>query len=967
MRKLKSISGLILVAALCAAMCASKPDKPEKEKDKYVRLMSAQSVSTMVKDGRDFRMAEGPARFLHNDTWLICDTALWDVDKQVIYAMGNVSIEQDETELRSDKLTYYIETDIAEFRGSLVELIDKDNNILRTRHLDYNTKDSVATFHFGAAMRDKDGQIIESRDGSYESKVKLFTFENEVDMFSDSVFVKTSKLLYESDQSLATFPNYVDAWNEDRMMSGNRGSYNNSSEIFFMTGNVHCMDTNNEMWCDSLYFYKKLKSLQLMGNAQISDSSRASTGLSGRMYYRDSLSFAKMWDDPLLITLTEEEDKEGKVQKDSLFMRADTLYTWKLMRFQLDSAEVENAKTRIQDLSSDPIANIRAKAAEEAERRRREEEGFEDQGGASAAPEKQKEQKGGAKKPEMKEDKKPQDKKAAEKKVEDKKPEMKADAQKPEARKPDLAAGPAALGGRRELPSKPDSLGVADSLMRPKALKDSLALSDSRTITDSLALPDSLALADSLAITDSLANLGPKYTAEDSVEFNHIRAVGKVKMWRKDMQVVCDSLMYTDLDSLARLYKSPVVWNGKDHQYSADSIFVATRDGSLDRANLLSNAFIFIEEEKDKFYNQIKATEMTAFFDEKGQLKRFDALGGANAIFFMREKEDVSLANRSEATMFTANFVDGELSSISYYENPKSSAYPVAQMRADDKTLKGASWIPASRPSGRKELSSRMERRSEKAGYSKHPRARYLQTGIYFPGYMDNIYRQIAIADSLEQVNKLRQKEREEAERLQRLDSLAGPDSLRRDSLQLDSLGRDSLKLDSLGLDGLKLDSLGRDSLNLDKLSLDALKSGSMKRDSLGRDSLGRELAAKAESDSLALAVPDSLAVGLDTLAAAKSAKELEREAKEAARQARKAELQAKREAKQAALEAKWAEQDARDALKEAEKLAKKKAREKKKIEKQIKRLEKEKEREDALIEKLRRKFSKKVAKKFAV
>lgn len=915
MRKLKSISGLILVAALCAAMCASKPDKPEKEKDKYVRLMSAQSVSTMVKDGRDFRMAEGPARFLHNDTWLICDTALWDVDKQVIYAMGNVSIEQDETELRSDKLTYYIETDIAEFRGSLVELIDKDNNILRTRHLDYNTKDSVATFHFGAAMRDKDGQIIESRDGSYESKVKLFTFENEVDMFSDSVFVKTSKLLYESDQSLATFPNYVDAWNEDRMMSGNRGNYNNSSEIFFMTGNVHCMDTNNEMWCDSLYFYKKLKSLQLMGNAQISDSSRASTGLSGRMYYRDSLSFAKMWDDPLLITLTEEEDKEGKVQKDSLFMRADTLYTWKLMRFQLDSAEVENAKTRIQDLSSDPIANIRAKAAEEAERRRREEEGFEDQGGASAAPKEQKEQKeqkGGAKKPEMKEEK------------------------------------------------KPDSLGVADSLMRPKALKDSLALSDS------LALPDSLALA------DSLANLGPKYTAEDSVEFNHIRAVGKVKMWRKDMQVVCDSLMYTDLDSLARLYKSPVVWNGKDHQYSADSIFVATRDGSLDRANLLSNAFIFIEEEKDKFYNQIKATEMTAFFDEKGQLKRFDALGGANAIFFMREKEDVSLANRSEATMFTANFVDGELSSISYYENPKSSAYPVAQMRADDKTLKGASWIPASRPSGRKELSSRIERRSEKAGYSKHPRARYLQTGIYFPGYMDNIYRQIAIADSLEQVNKLRQKEREEAERLQRLDSLAGPDSLKLDSLkldslQLDSLGRDSLKLDSLGLDGLKLDSLGRDSLNLDKMSLDALKSGSMKRDSLGRDSLGRELAAKAESDSLALAVPDSLAVGLDTLAAAKSAKELEREAKEAARQARKAELQAKREAKQAALEAKWAEQDARDALKEAEKLAKKKAREKKKIEKQIKRLEKEKEREDALIEKLRRKFSKKVAKKFAV
>ena len=94
--------------------------------------------------------------------------------------------------MRSDKLNYYVDRDLAEFRGSVVILTDKDNNTLKTRFLDYNTKDSVAVFRNGASMRDKDGQIIESMSGSYDSKIKTFTFSEDVNMYTDSVFVKTT-------------------------------------------------------------------------------------------------------------------------------------------------------------------------------------------------------------------------------------------------------------------------------------------------------------------------------------------------------------------------------------------------------------------------------------------------------------------------------------------------------------------------------------------------------------------------------------------------------------------------------------------------------------------------------------------------------------------------------------------------------------------------------------------------------
>jgi lipopolysaccharide assembly outer membrane protein LptD (OstA) len=118
----------------------------DKEKDSLVYLLSSKSAQTIEIDGVSYRKVVGPARFLHNDTYLLCDTALWNVETKIIDAWGNVSILQDETVLTSDNLKYLIDEDLAQFRGSVVQLTDKDHNTLRTKHLDYNTSDSVAVF-----------------------------------------------------------------------------------------------------------------------------------------------------------------------------------------------------------------------------------------------------------------------------------------------------------------------------------------------------------------------------------------------------------------------------------------------------------------------------------------------------------------------------------------------------------------------------------------------------------------------------------------------------------------------------------------------------------------------------------------------------------------------------------------------------------------------------------------------------
>ena len=117
----------------------------------------------------------------------------------------------------------------------------------------------------------------------------------------------------------------------------------------------------------------------------------------------------------------------------------------------------------------------------------------------------------------------------------------------------------------------PDSLSVSDSLMSV----DSLHLSDSLHVSDSLMVSDSLAVADSLAAI-------PK----DTTKIGFLEAIGKVKIYKKNMQVVCDSLLYSDLDSLARLFKEPLVWQEVTRQYTADSITVVVRNNAMEKASL---------------------------------------------------------------------------------------------------------------------------------------------------------------------------------------------------------------------------------------------------------------------------------------------------------------------------------------------------------------------------------------------
>ena len=934
----KSLRNILIVAAVCVLPLTfyartapvPAPEPQSGDQDSLVRLISADSLQLLEVNGKSCRRVVGrPARFLHNNTYLLCDTAIWNVDDQLINAMGRVKIIQDRTELRSDKLNYYVDRDLAEFRGSVVILTDKDNNTLKTRFLDYNTKDSVAVFRNGASMRDKDGQIIESMSGSYDSKIKTFTFSEDVNMYTDSVFVKTTWLKYESDLSLATFGYNTHAWKDGDMLSSNAGTYDRSRENFFFNRDVHVMTDTQEGWCDSLYFNRTTMDVTMLGNAQVSDTTRSVHALAGRMDYVDSLSEVTLTRQPAVVA--EVDDENGR---DSVWVGAEQLRYWTVPKCDLDSMELVLSADRLKSIAVDPVSELRRQAAEAAAKAAEEAAANDPNNAANAAKrkaeyDKQTEAKGTGRtkveKPARISFSKPS---AADTvafaadtiAVED--PAVAADGSDVE----DVSiveAGEAAETEAADVVAVEEP-AVGESVVRAPAAAGVSALAseaedmpvraaeiggeaeDIPEFTELKMATDSLAVAtDSLTVAaDSLA--APK----DTTKIGFMSAMGKVKIYRSTMQVTCDSLRYCDLDSLARLYREPKIWNEENHQYISDSVYVVIRNNAMEKANLMSNAFIHVQEDSIH-YDQIRSAEMVAYFDKEGQLSRFDALGGALALFYIEENDALATVNKKDAKMLSAVFKDGTIQRIYYFQEVKSDAYPVVQMTKEDQTIKGFAWTPQDRPKSRYDITGLGFRNSQRKRYEAVPQPRFYQTDIYFPGYIADVHRQLQVRDSLKAV-RARQRE---------LERLQAEENAAREAA--DSLA----KADSLGLAG-----------------------SPAKNDSL------------AIADSLATVdVPaDSLANAADSLAAAQPD---EREMRRQQKLAEKAEAKRLRDE---AREARWAEQDAKDALRQARKDAKKAEALRRKKARALRAAEQEKSREAVLLQKYLLKMEKAKARKEA-
>ncbi|MCQ2171003.1 MAG: hypothetical protein MJY48_05530 [Bacteroidales bacterium] len=734
----KASIALLLCVSLCLLPSFAQKTQRKKDEKDLVRLIKATSIEMKTVYGVPHRISIN-ATFLHNGTYLKCDTADWDVDAKYIKAWGNVRVTQDKVVLSSDKMDYDVEISTAKFRSDVVQLKDDKNNILRTSTLDYCTKDSVAIFHDGGSMTMEDGQIIESEHGVYDTNRKLVTFASSVNMYVDTVYVKTEVLDYNTDEKVAYFNRDVDFFREGDMLSASTGWYNRETETFYFQKNVHCMSGRREAWCDSMYYFKLPNDIMMLGDAQIQDTLKHVTAVADYILYESEIKQLTMCDNAAVAMLTQQNGKE-----DTLYCGADTLI-YNVVKFgDIDESEKANAELRKTELMTDAVSAYRErvnKEAKDAEEKKKQEQSAQMPSRAASM-------------------------------------NQPASSPAPKAPTPKAAENTSSKAADSTAVQPADSTAVktadstavkaADSTAVQPADSTSFNVADSTFTADSTLIPATVISPDSLrrARADSLAA-----AVRDSAKVDFVHATGNVRVFRSDMQMRCDSMEYNGLDSIARFFIEPVIWNEGNRQYTSDSIFVLVRSERVDRANLRSNAMIITQEDSVCF-DQIKSTEVMAFFNDQSELSRFDALGTAKAVFYLEENGALATVNVVDSKILSGEFKEGAIDKIRYFDAPKNDAYPTVQLPEDLKRLKGFNWQPERRPASKKDITDLEVKPNEMEEYASHPKPSFYYTKKYFPGGIEKV------AADLQEARRRKAEERRLRDSLAVADTMALTDSL---------------------------------------------------------------------------------------------------------------------------------------------------------------------------------------------
>ena len=188
-------------------------------------------------------------------------------------------------------------------------------------------------------------------------------------------------------------------------------------------------------------------------------------------------------------------------------------------------------------------------------------------------------------------------------------------------------------------------------------------------------------------------------TQQDSLQSDTTRlltAFHQVRIFKSDLQALCDSVSYSTRDSLFRLYQDPIIWSDTS-QFTADTIHVQLAEGGIDRIDLYNQSLI-INSPDLKYFNQVKGKYIHAFLTD-GEIRSMKVEGNAETLYYALDDEDAYIGvNKTACSEMLFSFADNKLLEIRFYREPSGQLIPMEQADHESLKLKGFRWEFERRP-----------------------------------------------------------------------------------------------------------------------------------------------------------------------------------------------------------------------------------------------------------------------------
>ena len=188
----------------------------------------------------------------------------------------------------------------------------------------------------------------------------------------------------------------------------------------------------------------------------------------------------------------------------------------------------------------------------------------------------------------------------------------------------------------------------------------------------------------------------------DELEF--MRAHFKVKIFSTKYQAVCDSMTYTNADSLMRLYREPILWN-QNNQLTGEFMTIKRENQDIKHTQIIGKALSVSELDSGMYYNQLSGRVMDGYF-KKGELYLLHVQGNAKTIFYPEDESenDTSVVvtrsgmNRLVSSELKLYLDSGEVVGLTNLDEPDGVFYGMEKIPEKEKLTENFVWHKDKRP-----------------------------------------------------------------------------------------------------------------------------------------------------------------------------------------------------------------------------------------------------------------------------
>jgi lipopolysaccharide export system protein LptA len=237
---------------------------------------------------------------------------------------------------------------------------------------------------------------------------------------------------------------------------------------------------------------------------------------------------------------------------------------------------------------------------------------------------------------------------------------------------------------------------------QPPVQQDTARSSDTDSITAAKPRPGGFnATGDSVLMQTTKGVKMVALNAKDSTN-RYFEAYRNVRIFNDSLQATCDSLFYSFMDSVFRLYDDPVVW-AQQSQITGDTIHLFTKNKKAEKVEAYENGLV-VNRLTDQAFNQVKATRIDGYF-VNGDIDSVRARGYAECIYYIQDEDSAYTGiNESTSDIMDIFFRNKELFKVVMRSAVTGTLWPIRDKSPGEMRLKNFRWLEERRPKSKYEM-----------------------------------------------------------------------------------------------------------------------------------------------------------------------------------------------------------------------------------------------------------------------